>query len=78
LLVATVEDPNLERLPAGTIPYAAIAAAADVLQPMSYWRMRGAGTSIAGMRGELARSYALVRGLADSRLGKSLRRTPAG
>ncbi len=61
LLIATVEDPYLERLPSAAIPYAAIAARADVLQPMCYWRMRRAGTSIDGMRVELGRSFEELR-----------------
>jgi hypothetical protein len=60
LLVATVEDPNIERLTEADVPYAAIAASADVLQPMVYWRARQAGASIAGMRSELRASYALI------------------
>ncbi len=64
LLVATVEDPVLEHLPDDAIPYAAIAASADVLQPMTYWRMRAAGTSVNGMRAELTASYRTVARLA--------------
>jgi hypothetical protein len=38
-IVATVEDPNLEHLTEAVYPFAAIARAADVLQPMVYWRL---------------------------------------
>jgi hypothetical protein len=64
LLVATVEDPHIERLGAGDVPYAAIAASADVMQPMVYWRARRAGASIDGMRSELRASYSRLRLLA--------------
>jgi hypothetical protein len=68
LLVATVEDPQIEELTGADVPYAAIAASADVLQPMVYWRARAAGASIAGMRAELAASAARVRELTGGRL----------
>jgi hypothetical protein len=68
LLVATVVDPYLEQLPPGAIPYAAIARSADVLQPMSYWRMRQGGTSVAGMRAELSASYAALQRLAGTNI----------
>lgn len=42
LLAANVEDPFLENLDERSYPYAEIAASADVLQPMTYWRMLGA------------------------------------
>jgi hypothetical protein len=60
-IVATVEDPFLEHLTASDYPYAAIAAQADVLQPMVYWRMmsRGAVTPRT-VRAALAGSYAAV------------------
>jgi len=38
-LVATVEDAYLEHLTERDYPYAEIAAEADALQPMAYWRM---------------------------------------
>lgn len=38
-LIATVEDPYLEHLSNDVFPYATIAASADALQPMTYWRM---------------------------------------
>ncbi len=63
LLVATVEDPQLEGLTESDVPYATIAAAANVIQPMVYWRARRAGTSIVGMRAELAASYSRLREL---------------
>jgi len=68
LLVATVEDPYIEQLTAADVPYAAIAASADVLQPMVYWLARWAGASVTGMRSELFASYALVRQLAGRRI----------
>lgn len=64
LLIATVEDPFLERLADETIPIAAIARYADVLQPMTYWRMRAAGASTDGMRSAMTASYATVVRLA--------------
>lgn len=39
MLLATVEDPYLEHLDNVKYPYPQIAQYADVLQPMSYWRM---------------------------------------
>jgi hypothetical protein len=39
LIVATVEDPFFEHLDNTKYPYQKIALYADVLQPMSYWRM---------------------------------------
>jgi hypothetical protein len=68
LLVATVEDPQLEGLADADVPYATIAASADVVQPMVYWRARRAGASIAGMRTELAASYARLRELVGPRI----------
>jgi hypothetical protein len=38
-IVAIVEDPGLEHLTNRDVPYAAIAASTDALQPMIYWRM---------------------------------------
>jgi hypothetical protein len=64
LLVATVEDPYLEQLTGDDIPYARIARQADVLQPMTYWRARAAGASVAGMQTELTTSYRTVLQLA--------------
>jgi cytosine/adenosine deaminase-related metal-dependent hydrolase len=61
-LVATVEDPFLEHLSARDYPFAAIAASADALQPMAYWRMlsRRAVTP-AAVRAALRGSYAAIR-----------------
>jgi hypothetical protein len=64
LLVATVEDPYLEHLDAAKFPYAAIARDADVLQPMTYWRMLGAADSPAAVRATVGESIGLVRRLA--------------
>jgi hypothetical protein len=61
-LIATVEDPFLEHLSGVDYPYAAIAASADALQPMAYWRMlsRRAVTP-AAVRAALRGSYAATR-----------------
>jgi hypothetical protein len=64
LLVATVEDPFLEHLDATKFPYAAIARDADVLQPMTYWRMLGPWDSVPKAQAAVAGSVALVRRLA--------------
>jgi hypothetical protein len=64
LLVATVEDPNLEHLGGSTYPYAAIARSADVLQPMTYWRMLGGPADPAAVRAAVGASVALTRKLA--------------
>ena len=64
-LIATVEDPSLERLDERDYPYAEIAANVDALQPMTYWRMLGAGeTTPQGVRAAVAGSYATTRALA--------------
>jgi hypothetical protein len=68
LLVATVEDPDLEHLTPQDVPYATIAADADVLQSMIYWRTRQAGSSLAGMRAQLAQSYARLQQLVGDRV----------
>lgn len=61
-LIATVEDPFLEHLDGTEYPYAAIAASADALQPMAYWRMlsRRAVTP-AAVRAALRGSFAATR-----------------
>jgi hypothetical protein len=64
LLIATVEDPFLEHLDAAKFPYAAIARDADVLQPMTYWRMLGPWDSAPQAQAAVAGSVALVRRLA--------------
>jgi len=64
LLVATIEDPFLEHLDATKFPYAAIARDADVLQPMTYWRMLGPWDSVAKAQAAVAGSVGLVRRLA--------------
>jgi hypothetical protein len=64
LLVATVEDPYLEHLDGSKFPYAAIARDADVLQPMTYWRMLGPWDSVPKVQAAVAGSVALVRRLA--------------
>lgn len=58
-IVATVEDPYLEHLTRATYPYDAIAADADVLQPMAYWRMLSRTASgFAAVRAAIRGSYA--------------------
>jgi hypothetical protein len=64
LLVATVEDPYLEHLDETKYPYAEIAAPADVLQPMTYWRMLGPWDSVEKVRQVVAGTDALLRQLA--------------
>jgi hypothetical protein len=64
LLVATVEDPYLMRLDDRAVPYAAIAAAADVLQPMVYWPALGGRTGAASPEGAIGGSLARLRALA--------------
>jgi hypothetical protein len=64
LLVATVEDPYLEHLDGSKFPYAAIARDADVLQPMTYWRMLGPWDTIPKVQTAVTGSVALVRRLA--------------
>jgi hypothetical protein len=61
-IVATVEDPYFERLTNADVPYRAIAAEVDVIQPMAYWRMlsRRAVTP-AAVRRALRASYAATR-----------------
>lgn len=66
LLVATVEDPYLEKLDNQHFPYRAIARSADVLQPMTYWRMLRASTTMDGMRDALAGSMRTLRMLSES------------
>ncbi|HEX3550217.1 MAG TPA: hypothetical protein VHT53_07580 [Candidatus Elarobacter sp.] len=64
LLVATVEDPYLERLGEADVPYREIARDADVLQPMTYWRMLGAADTPAAVDATVAASVATLRRLA--------------
>jgi hypothetical protein len=64
LLVATVEDPFLEHLDQAKYPYAAIARWADVLQPMTYWRMLGPWDSAPKVRAAVSGSAAALRRLA--------------
>jgi hypothetical protein len=64
LLVATVEDPFLEHLDAAKFPYRAIARDADVLQPMTYWRMMGPWDTPDKARAAVGGSVALLRRLA--------------
>src|SRR5665213_684879 len=64
LRVATVEDPFLEHLDQTSFPYREIARDADVLQPMTYWRMLGPWDTIPKVQGAAGESVALVRALA--------------
>jgi hypothetical protein len=64
LLVATVEDPFLEHLDQTAFPYREIARDADVLQPMTYWRMMGPWDTADKVRSAVAGSVALLRRLA--------------
>ena len=64
LLVATIEDPFLEHLDATKFPYRAIAQDADVLQPMTYWRMMGPWDTADKARAAVGGSVELVRRLA--------------
>jgi hypothetical protein len=65
LLVATVEDPFLERLDQTTFPYREIAREADVLQPMTYWRMIGPADTPDKVERAVEGSVALLRRLAE-------------
>ena len=64
LLVATVEDPFLERIGETAVPYREIAHSADVLQTMTYWRMMGPWDTPEKARAAVAGSIALTRRLA--------------
>jgi len=65
LLIATIEDPYLEHLDQSKVPYREIARDADVLQPMTYWRMLGPWDSIPKVQAAVAGSVALVHRLAQ-------------
>jgi hypothetical protein len=64
LLVATIEDPYLEHLDQAKFPYREIAHDADVLQPMTYWRMMGPWDTIPKVQTAIAGSVSLVHKLA--------------
>jgi len=64
LLIATIEDPYLEHLDQTKFPYREIARDADVLQPMTYWRMMGPWDTVPKVQAAVAGSVALVRQLA--------------
>ena len=66
LIVTNVEDPYLEHLDEASYPYAEIARASSVLQPMAYWRMVKGKTTPAQVRAILRSSYAKVRRQAGS------------
>ncbi|HTD32766.1 MAG TPA: hypothetical protein VK665_03825, partial [Candidatus Elarobacter sp.] len=65
LLIATIEDPYLEHLDQSKFPYREIARDADVLQPMTYWRMMGPWDTVPKVQTAIAGSVALVRRLAE-------------
>lgn len=64
LLIATIEDPYLEHIDQAKFPYREIARDADVLQPMTYWRMMGPWDTIPKVQAAVAGSMTLVRRLA--------------
>jgi len=64
LLIATIEDPFLERLDEAKFPYREIARDADVLQPMTYWRMMGPWDTPEKARAAVTGSVTLTRRLA--------------
>jgi len=69
-LIATVEDPFVERLTNKQYPYAAIASAVDVLQPMTYWSaLSNVRLSPAQVRTAIARSYNATLRAARRRIG---------
>ncbi|MGH7738413.1 MAG: hypothetical protein ACREMP_11190 [Candidatus Tyrphobacter sp.] len=74
LVVATVEDPYFEHLNAKKYPYPVIARAADVLQPMAYWRMmrKRAPESAAQVGGEMRASYRTLLRMAGRRMPVSM------
>lgn len=65
LLAANVEDPFLERLDQSKYPYTEIAAAADVLQPMTYWRMMGPWDTVAKTESAVTGSIERLRALTN-------------
>ncbi|MBD5634723.1 MAG: hypothetical protein IAI49_09620, partial [Candidatus Eremiobacteraeota bacterium] len=68
-IVATVEDPYLEHLDERDFPYAEIAASADALQPMTYWRMlSNRATTPEAVRATLRASYAATQRAAGRRI----------
>jgi hypothetical protein len=68
-LTATIEDPFIERLTNKQYPYAAIAAAVDVLQPMVYWSaLSNVRLSPAAVRTAIARAYDAVLRAAHRRI----------
>jgi hypothetical protein len=72
LIVSNVEDPYLEHLNETSYPFAEIARASSVLQPMTYWRMVKASTTPAQVGAILRASYAAVRREAGGRVPISI------
>ena len=72
LIVANVEDPYLEHLDETSYPYAEIARASSVLQPMAYWRMVKGKTTPAQVSAIIRASYAAVRREAGYRVPISI------
>jgi hypothetical protein len=66
LIVTNVEDPYLEHLDEASYPYAQIARASSVLQPMAYWAMVKGKTTPAQVRAILRASFSTVRREAGS------------
>jgi hypothetical protein len=80
-LIATIEDPFIERLTNKQFPYAAIAANVDVLQPMVYWSALAKGSlSPAAVRTAIARSYETTLRVAHRRIAINVggQTTPLG
>lgn len=61
LIVSNVEDAYLEHLDEKSYPFAEIARASSVLQPMAYWAMVKGKTTPKEVRAILRASYAAVR-----------------
>ena len=66
LIVSNVEDPYLEHLDEAAYPFAEIARASTVVQPMAYWRMAQRKTTPAQVRAIFLASYAATRRAAAS------------
>jgi hypothetical protein len=66
LLVATVEDPYLSKLDNQLFPYRTIARSADVLQPMTYWRMLRPSATLERMRDAISESIRTLRAVSAS------------
>jgi hypothetical protein len=68
-LIVTIEDPFIEHLTNKEYPYAAIAANADVLQPMVYWSvLSDQPLTTLAVEAAVARSYAMTLRAAHRRI----------